>query len=303
MNTKITFHFILADNDLDGDNEAFTNVALDEICQLCIGHYGLFDGTEVKAKITNASIMDSCGVTKDGRRKRFIYAEAEFPKNEHGRKLISKILLEKPIASIACSALNRDKVADDVTMISNVTNFYGFSLRFDEEKEAMDKNELERRLEAAEKQNLGLLDEIQNLKAQLAKVRDEPEIPDKPDFEMDDKFYYLDSLTNDVEDSCIDNDSDAIDFNMFHTEEYAQEFRKKCLIIAMLLHCKWYLDRNFGNEVNDKFCVMYDHRCGIYTSGETYRYTTNDVIFSSEEAANEAAEWLNKHWKVDGNDA
>ena len=31
----------------------------------------------------------------------------------------------------------------------------------------MDKNELERRLEAAEKQNLGLLDEIKNLKAKL----------------------------------------------------------------------------------------------------------------------------------------
>lgn len=146
MNTKITFHFILADNDLDGDNEAFTNGALEEICKLCIGHYGLFDGTEVKAKITNASIMDSCGVTKDGRHKRFIYAGAELPNNEHGRKLIRKILLEKPIASISCSVLNRDKVADGVTMISNVTDFYEFSLRFDEEKETMDKNELERRL-------------------------------------------------------------------------------------------------------------------------------------------------------------
>lgn len=167
----------------------------------------------------------------------------------------------------------------------------------------MTRSNLERRLEAAEKQNLGLLDEIKHLKEQLAKAQEEQEIPDKPDFEMDEKFYYLDSLTNDVEDSCIDNDSDAIDFNMFHTEEYAHEFRKKCLIIAMLLHCKWYLDRNFSNEVNDKFCVMYDHRCGIYTAGTTCRYTTNDVIFSSEEAAKKAAEWLNEHWKDDGNDA
>lgn len=40
----------------------------------------------------------------------------------------------------------------------------------------MNKSELKSRLEAAEKQNLGLLDEINNLKAKLAEMQDEPEI-------------------------------------------------------------------------------------------------------------------------------
>ena len=46
----------------------------------------------------------------------------------------------------------------------------------------MDKQDLERRLEAAEKQNIGLMDEIKNLKAKLADMQDEPEIPDFPEF-------------------------------------------------------------------------------------------------------------------------
>lgn len=68
----------------------------------------------------------------------------------------------------------------------------------------MDKKDIERRLEEAENQNLGLLDEIKYLKEQLAKAQEEQEIPDKPDFEMDEKFYYLNSETDDVEDSCHD---------------------------------------------------------------------------------------------------
>ena len=127
----------------------------------------------------------------------------------------------------------------------------------------MDKNEIERRLEAAEKQNLGLLDEIKNLKAKLAVMKMQPDIPDMPDFELNEKFYYLDSVTDDVEDSCHCGDIDAIDFNMFHTEEYAQEFAKKCKLIAMMLHCKWYLDRDYvpdwNNNDEGKFYVRFYH--------------------------------------------
>ena len=45
----------------------------------------------------------------------------------------------------------------------------------------MTREELERRLDEAEKQNLGLLDEIKNLKAKLAE-HDKQEIPDFPEF-------------------------------------------------------------------------------------------------------------------------
>jgi hypothetical protein len=164
----------------------------------------------------------------------------------------------------------------------------------------MDKKDIERRLEAAEKQNLGLMDEIQNLKAQLAEMQDEPEIPDKPDFEMDEKFYYLSSETDDVEDSCYDGDIDAIDFNMFHTEEYANEFRKKCLIIAMLLHCKWYCDKEVVTDFSDgysaKWCVWYDHFAEEWSVDSQQTHESTTVYFTTEEAAQKCADWLNKHW-------
>lgn len=170
----------------------------------------------------------------------------------------------------------------------------------------MDKNELERRLEAAEKQNLGLLDEIKNLKAKLAEMQDEPEIPDKPDFEMDEKFYYLNSETDDVEDSCYDGDIDAIDFNMFHPEEYAQEFRRKCKLIAMMLHCKWYLDRDYvpdwNNNDEGKFYVRFYHDSHEYST-DVCRFASDVcVCFSTEENAQKCADWLNKHWKENENE-
>ena len=165
----------------------------------------------------------------------------------------------------------------------------------------MDKNEIERRLEAAEKQNIGLIDEIKYLKEQLAQMQDDPEIPDMPDFELNEKFYYLDSMTADVEDSCHDGDIDAIDFNMFHTEEYAQEFYKKCNLIAMMLHCKWYLDRDYVPDWKDgverKFFVFYNNCANEF--GVTTR-TTSDVgyvAFSTEEKARKCADWLNEHWR------
>lgn len=164
----------------------------------------------------------------------------------------------------------------------------------------MDKSELKSRLEAAEKQNLGLLDEIKHLKAQLAKVQDEPEIPDNPDFEKDEKFYYLESATDDVEDSCHDGDIDVIDFNMFHTREYAQEFAKKCKLIAMMLHCKWHIDRDFvpdWDNCDDKFTVWYSHMDNVWTIDFQEIHEVPTIYFSTEESAKKCADWLNKHWR------
>lgn len=99
----------------------------------------------------------------------------------------------------------------------------------------MDKNELERRIEAAEKQNLGLMDEIQNLKAQLAEMQDEPEIPDIPDFKVvDDEVWYINNILE-VSGPC-DCPGIVKDYNNFHVKEYADEFANKCKLIAMMLH-------------------------------------------------------------------
>lgn len=166
----------------------------------------------------------------------------------------------------------------------------------------MTKEELEKRLDSAEKQMIGLQDEIQNLKAKLAEAQDEPEIPDKPVFEMDEKFYYLDSVTDGVEDSCIvDNEIDAIDFNMFHTEKYANEFAKKCKLIAMMLHCKWYLDRSYIPNWNDrdeiKWDVYFDSSMNKFRCGNWRHAESPCVYFSSDVAAKKCAEWLNEHWR------
>lgn len=169
----------------------------------------------------------------------------------------------------------------------------------------MTKDELKTRLESAEKQMIGLQDEIKNLKAQLAKVQDEPEIPDKPDFEMDEKFYYLSSETDDVEDSCYDSNIDTIDFNMFHTADYAHEFRRKCKLIAMMLHCKWYIDRD-ALDTSEKTWVWgtgYDKTNKKFVPLSYCLCEPSAVTFRSEELAQKAADWLNAHWKEDGNDA
>lgn len=161
----------------------------------------------------------------------------------------------------------------------------------------MDKNDLERRLEAAEKQNLGLLDEIKNLKAQLAKVRDEPEIPDYIEFERGEKIWFVkDDFCKCFEyaDGCKSKE-----FNSFHTEEYAQEFARKCKLIAMMLHCKWYIDNDFIQDWSDKlerkWQLYYDHDEKKMVVG-AYSHSDFGVVFSTEENAQKCADWLNKHW-------
>jgi hypothetical protein len=172
----------------------------------------------------------------------------------------------------------------------------------------MDKKDLERRLEAAEKQNLGLLDEIKNLKAKLAEMQDEPEIPDFPEFNNLDVTYQIDSCLDVMQEEHGggkgDKDftgDDALFYNNFHTEAYAAEFRRKCLMIAMMLHCKWYVDRDYtpdwDNEDDGKWQVFWSN---MYKRYEVCCWETDEygsVFFSTEENAQKCADWLNAHWK------
>jgi hypothetical protein len=171
----------------------------------------------------------------------------------------------------------------------------------------MTKSELERRLEAAEKQNIGLMDEIKNLKAQLAEMQDEPEIPDFPVFKCLDVTYALDSCFDIMQEEhgggTGDSDymgDDASYYNNFHSKDYADEFRRKCLLIAMMLHCKWYLDRDFVQDWSDqlerKWQLYYDHDEKKMVVG-AYSHSDFGVVFSTEEKAQKCAEWLNEHWR------
>lgn len=300
---NLYFNFVLADNDVDEDGEAFTNDSLDEICKLCIGHSGLFDGFKTTARITDAVIMDSCGTTKDGRFKRFIYASAEIPNDEEGRNLISRIMNHKPIASIACSCKNRDTVCDGVTMISGITDFYEFSLRFEEDEDTT-KDEIQTRLEAAEKQMIGLLDEINNLKAKLDEVQEEV-IPEFPVFERGEDYWYLDI------DGCIERNyasgvTKGNDFNMFHNDKYAKLYADKCREIAMLLHCKWYLccdyNPDFNNGYIKKWTVIFNINEGKFTVDFSRMREWSTIYFDTEENAQKAADWMNAHAKRGTND-
>lgn len=177
----------------------------------------------------------------------------------------------------------------------------------------MDKNELERRLEAAEKQILGLLDEIKNLKAKLAEMQDEPEIPDFPEFVIGKDYYYSHirwksnplRLSTERCDTkyCKKPGIVEMDYFNFHSIEYYNCFEKKCKLIAMMLHCKWYLDRDYvpdwKNNEEYKYFVFYNNNNNANEFGVTVR-TTSDVgyvAFSTEEKARKCADWLNKHWK------
>lgn len=154
----------------------------------------------------------------------------------------------------------------------------------------MDKKDIKRRLEAAEKQNIGLMDEIKNLKAKLAEMQDEPEIPDFPVFKNYETAFFC--------------DSDEL-YERFHTEEYADEFAKKCKLVAMMLHCKWYLCPNyvpdFKNSNEEKHYVYYDVCGAKYTTDWRCATINNEVFFDTQENAQKCAEWLNAHRKEDGN--
>ena len=174
----------------------------------------------------------------------------------------------------------------------------------------MDKNELERRLDEAEKQNLGLIDEIKYLKAQLAKVQDEPEIPDFPEFMVGDDYYphirwestprkcTVDSLNKEY---CKKPWTAEMNYFHFHSAEYYHSFESKCKLIAMMLHCKWYICRNHHSDFNNgdiqKWTVVFNYNEGKFTVEFSRMREWSTVYFDTEENAQKCAEWLNKHWR------
>lgn len=122
----------------------------------------------------------------------------------------------------------------------------------------MNKKDLERRLEAAEKQSLGLLDEIKNLKAQLAEMQDEPEIPDMPDFEDGKTYWYMDNELDEV------GDSNALDEAIQHLRETladpthkwgCEECKKEHEQLLEFLQELKLFRETFGDVKNTGFCI------------------------------------------------
>lgn len=168
------------------------------------------------------------------------------------------------------------------------------------------KEKLESRLEEAEKQNLGLHNEIQNLKAKLVE-QGKQEIPDFPEFNCGDVVYEIDSCFDVMEkehgggkgDKDFIRD-DALFYNAFHTGDYAHELRRNCLLIAMMLHCKWYVCRT--HELNwdkgiQKWAVIYNHDVEKFTVEYSRLREWSTIYFDTEENAQKCADWMNAHWK------
>lgn len=303
--SNIYFNFVLADNDVDYDREAFTIGALADIRRLCIGHYGIFDCTTYKAKVIEAHLMQSCDNTKDGRTKYYIYATAEMPNNEDTRKIISKIESDKPKASISCCV--RHMCTDNgVLWISAITDFYEFSIKFDREYESdMLVKELEKQLEVVERHNDDLLKRIEDLTKQLEVRKGEQYIPDYPEFKpSQEQSWYMNVSLQSV--GPVQNSGTQDDYNVFHTKEYAQEFAKKCKLIAMMLHCKWYLDRDYVPNWEDqdeiKWDVHFDCNSNKFVFESWRHKMASGVYFSSDAAARKCADWLNEHWKESGDE-
>lgn len=168
----------------------------------------------------------------------------------------------------------------------------------------MTREELERRLEAAEKQNLGLLDEIKWLKEKLAEEEDDKEIPEYPEFDYGDTLYAADVDCNGatkIRHMEITAKVSHKVYDVFHDDLYAQEYADKCKLIAMMLHCKWYLDRDYvpdwNNEDEEKWQVFWNNMYNRYQVCDWVSDEYGSVFFSTEEAAQKCADWMNAHWK------
>lgn len=163
----------------------------------------------------------------------------------------------------------------------------------------MTKDELKIKLESAERELKALKQleaEIQSLKAQLNEVQ-EDEIPEFPVFENEtDRLYYVTSNLRAISGSRI---GAGTDFNAFHTATYATIFSTKCREIAMLMHCKWYVDKDYVPDWDDdretKYIVVYSNAKEKYITGFWKECEYGNVYFSSREAAQKAADWMNKH--------
>lgn len=175
-------------------------------------------------------------------------------------------------------------------------------------------NDLDERIEAAEKKLEVLQACMDNVKQEIEELKKDKthgEIPDFPEFNCMDITYTLDSCLDVLQEEhgggTGDGDytgDDAHFYNNFHSADYAHEFRRKCLLIAMMLHCKWYIDRDFIQDWRDKlerkWQLYYDHDAEKMVVG-AYSHSDFGVIFSTEENAQKCADWINAHWKEECN--
>lgn len=160
----------------------------------------------------------------------------------------------------------------------------------------MMKNELEQSLKT-------ILNQIEELKKKAEEIIEElkkEEIPLYPKFEKGSAVFFMDVNFDVRESTCYDPKA-INDYDSFHSEHYAEMLAEKSNYIAMLLHCKWYFDRDYepdwDNPIEIKWTVGFNHEVNAF---RIYDWTIADfgtIAFSSKEAARKACDWLNSNGK------
>jgi len=140
-----TFSVKLCDNDIDRDNERFSDNALEQLAKKMIGKPGIFDHN-ASAENQNSRIYDTEVIsepeklTKDGRPYKYLKADAYMLRTEENKNLIAEIDggIKKEV-SIACSASKRicsvcgsencshQKNKDCHTILDDITDTYEWS--------------------------------------------------------------------------------------------------------------------------------------------------------------------------------
>lgn len=160
----------------------------------------------------------------------------------------------------------------------------------------MMKSELEQSL----KTTLSQIEELKKKAEEIIEELKKEEIPEYPKFEKGSTLYYMDVDFN-VQADVFYGTEIMNDHNCFHSERYAEILSERSNYLAMLLHCKWYFDRDYvpdwDNCIENKWVIAFDHEYGKFV---VYFWMTCDfgtIAFSSKEAAQKAADWLNSNGK------
>lgn len=160
----------------------------------------------------------------------------------------------------------------------------------------MMKNELEQSLEIT-------LSQIEELKKKAEKIIEElkkEEIPLYPEFEKGSVFSYVDTDLSVQTTGAVITETTQ-DYNAFHSEYYAKLLAERSNYLAMLLHCKWYFDRDYEPDWNNpneiKWTVGFNHEADIFRIYEWAVADFGTIAFGSKEAAQKVCDWLNSNGK------
>lgn len=192
-------------------------------------------------------------------------------------------------ATITSINYDTEEVALDFDDNSGDTNWYFFLGAIEGEK-TMDKQE---RIKELKKQ-------IEEINAEINELERDDTLEQ---YESDITWRYDGYILN--ERGCVNEDNDSIfnatDYNPYRhymTEEYANKAAKIKKFNDMLMAFKWCYDRDYEpdwTENDAKYYIVYnfDANPKRYDVTLCYKYNRNAIYFSSEDIAQECADWLN----------